>query len=55
MELFARFNQVGTTVLIASHDLELIKQMGSPMISLQDGRISHNGLPFTLKNDPGQP
>ena len=47
MQLFARFNQVGTTVLIASHNLELIKEMGSPMVSLQDGRVSHNGLPFT--------
>jgi len=47
MQLFARFNQVGTTVLIASHDLDLIKQMGSPMISLEAGRIIHNGLPFS--------
>lgn len=48
MQLFARFNQVGTTVLIASHNLELIKEIGSPMISLQDGRVSYNGLPFTI-------
>ena len=47
MQLFARFNQVGTTVLIASHDLNLINEIGSPMISLVDGSISHNGLPFT--------
>lgn len=50
MQLFARFNQVGTTVLIASHDLDLIKQTGSPMISLQDGNIVHNGLPYTVEN-----
>ena len=50
MQLFARFNQVGTTVLIASHDLDLIKQMGSPMISLQDGKVAHNGLPFTIND-----
>ena len=54
MQLFARFNQVGTTVLIASHDLDLIKQMGSPMISLQDGKVAHNGLPFTV-NDANVP
>jgi cell division transport system ATP-binding protein len=48
MQLFARFNQVGTTVLIASHNLELIKEIGSPMISLQEGRVSYNGLPFTV-------
>jgi len=44
MELFARFNQFGTTVLIASHDIELIRQMGFPMISLNQGRIESNGL-----------
>jgi cell division transport system ATP-binding protein len=53
MHLFARFNQVGTTVLVASHNLELIKQMGSPMLSLEDGKITHNGLPFTV--DSRQP
>jgi cell division transport system ATP-binding protein len=47
MELFSRFNQVGTTVLIASHDLDLIDQLGAPKISLQDGKVIHNGLPFT--------
>jgi len=36
-------------VLIASHDLDLIKQMGSPVIGLQNGQVSHNGLPFTAK------
>ena len=51
MQLFVRFNQVGTTVLIASHDLELIKQIGSPVISLQDGKVSHNGLPFTANGN----
>lgn len=49
MKLFSRFNQVGTTVLIASHDLDLINHMGSPMISLQGGQVIHNGLPFMGK------
>jgi len=44
MELFARFNQVGVSVLIASHDLDLIKQMGNPVISLSQGRLTHNDL-----------
>jgi len=44
MELFARFNQVGVSVLIASHDLDLIKQMGNPVISLNQGSLEHNGL-----------
>ena len=44
MELFARFNQVGVSVLIASHDLDLIKQMGFPTISLNKGKIESNDL-----------
>ena len=46
MQLFARFNQVGTSVLIASHDLDLISRMGAPVISLQDGQITGNTLPY---------
>ena len=44
MELFARFNQVGVSVLIASHDLDLIQQMGSPVVSLSNGALVHNDL-----------
>lgn len=42
MELFARFNIFGTTVLIASHDLDLIKQMRFPTISLNKGMVESN-------------
>ena len=44
MELFARFNQYGATVLIASHDLDLIRQMGFPVIGLNKGKIERNDL-----------
>jgi len=44
MDLFARFNQFGTTVLIASHDLDLIRQTGFPTISLNKGAIETNDL-----------
>ena len=44
MQLFARFNQVGVTVLVASHDLNLIKRMGNPVISLDNGRVAHDDL-----------
>ncbi|MCW8934794.1 MAG: cell division ATP-binding protein FtsE [Gammaproteobacteria bacterium] len=47
MQLFARFNDVGVTVLIASHDLKLIKEMGSPVVSLNKGLLSHNDLDLT--------
>jgi len=46
MMLFARFNQVGTSILIASHDLELIQRMAAPVIGLEDGQISSNTLPY---------
>lgn len=52
MRLFARFNQVGTTILIASHDLELIDRLGTPKILLDEGKVVHNGLPFTADNLP---
>jgi cell division transport system ATP-binding protein len=39
MELFAEFQQVGTTVLIASHDLLLIKRMKKRVVVLDHGRL----------------
>ena len=40
MRLFRRFNEVGVTVVIASHDLNLIEQIGVRRISLVDGRLA---------------
>ena len=39
MRLFARFNEVGVTVVIASHDLGLIEHLGHRQIALTDGRL----------------
>lgn len=39
MRLFEQFNQVGVTVLIASHDLALISQLHYRIITLSDGRL----------------
>lgn len=39
MELFEQFNQVGVTVLIASHDLELISKMPYPQLRLDHGQL----------------
>lgn len=39
MQLFSDFNQVGVTVLIASHDLALIAKMAHPVFVLEDGRL----------------
>ena len=37
MALFERFNQVGVTVLIASHDLELVRSLGKRLLTLNNG------------------
>ena len=42
MCLFEQFNQVGVTVLIASHDLEMIKKMRKNIITLRQGSILTN-------------
>ncbi len=39
MELFKQFNQVGVTMLIASHDLALISTLGTRMIRLDRGHL----------------
>lgn len=40
MRLFERFNQAGVTVVIASHDLGLIHQLGHRVIRLDQGVIT---------------
>ena len=39
MSLFLQFSQLGVTVLIATHDLELVESMPARRLQLQDGRI----------------
>jgi len=39
MHLFEQFNQVGVTVLIASHDLDLIDRLGYSVLTLDHGRL----------------
>jgi cell division transport system ATP-binding protein len=43
VEIFAAFNQVGVTVLIASHDQALIARFGKRILRLEDGRIVEEG------------
>jgi cell division transport system ATP-binding protein len=40
MKLFLNIREKGTTILIASHDLELIKRYGSRVIALRQGRVA---------------
>ena len=39
MKLFEQFNQVGVTVLIASHDFDMIKKMNKKIITLHAGSL----------------
>jgi cell division transport system ATP-binding protein len=43
MELFEEFNNVGVTVLIASHDLVLISRLHHRIITLMQGRLVTGG------------
>ncbi len=45
MQLFEEFNQVGVTVLIASHDLALISRLRHRIITLRDGRLVSGSKP----------
>lgn len=42
MRIFRRFNEVGVTLLIASHDIALIDQLGCRRIPLENGALQPN-------------
>ncbi len=39
MRIFRRFNEVGVTLMIASHDIALIDRLGCRRIELEEGRL----------------
>jgi len=41
MSLFSLFNDVGVSVIIASHDIPLIEELDYPVLSLDQGRLTH--------------
>lgn len=43
MALFAQFNSVGVSVMIASHDIALIEELDYPVLSLDHGRLAFAG------------
>ena len=47
MQIFVDFNQVGVTVLVASHDLGLIEELDKPRITLNRGQLILNDLADT--------
>lgn len=44
MRLFRRFKDVGTTVVIATHDMHLVREFGQREIVLDRGRVSESGI-----------
>ena len=55
MELFAEFNRVGVTVLVATHDVSLIETLGYPVLVLKAGRIIYDGLSNETDTHANQP
>ncbi len=45
MNLFRDFGEVGVTVLIATHDIDLISRMGLRVLQLQQGRLASDERP----------
>jgi cell division transport system ATP-binding protein len=39
MELFAQFTEIGSIVVIASHDLSLINQIEARVVELKEGLV----------------
>ena len=50
MKLFKRFNEVGVTVVIATHDVHLIEHFGARRIVLGDGRVTDAGRPGAVNS-----
>jgi len=44
MQIFVDFHQVGVSVLVASHDLNLIEELQKPVVTLNQGKVIHNDL-----------
>jgi cell division transport system ATP-binding protein len=45
MRLFKRFNDVGVTVVIATHDVHLIDRFAARRIVLEEGRLTESAVP----------
>ncbi|WP_020207743.1 cell division ATP-binding protein FtsE [Gilvimarinus chinensis] len=45
MTLFRQFNELGTTLVIATHDIDLIGRMNKRVLSLANGRVTSGAAP----------
>ena len=39
MQIFEQFRQVGVTVMVASHDLDMIRRLNQRILVLKDGQL----------------
>ena len=42
MDLFVQFNQVGVTLLVATHDIDLINRFDKRIVQLRNGRVAND-------------
>jgi cell division transport system ATP-binding protein len=45
MKLFAEINLRGTTVFVATHDIDLIRRMGKRVLTIEKGKLRERDLP----------
>jgi cell division transport system ATP-binding protein len=55
MYLFEQFNQVGVSILIASHDLALIGRLQHRIMTLHQGNMVSTGVRIDYDDEPAQP
>jgi len=50
MAIFEQFSQVGVSVLIASHDIDLINHLPYRILTLKNARLSNDTAPASVEN-----
>ena len=45
MKLFEKINQSGTTVLVVTHNREVVNALGKRVVTMEDGRIVNDCNP----------
>jgi len=45
LHLFTELNKIGTTTIVATHDLDLVSRMGHPIMRIGQGRLTFEGAP----------